>query len=245
LQLIRGADETISPLGTTIMWGAANYYVAIYGTPSSTTPWMLQISGHHYDLNRTFNGFATSASPFFIGSDPPSYIVQDTLYTPLERQFAAVNALGRTLVSNSAAQLSGTFDDVVIGPDQNTSGNVTFPRAYPTGTTNRGVLASSLTAEQQTMIRTAIEAWLNDHDSATAAELLSLYEDPANLANTYVGFSGTGTLTKLNDYIRIDGPRVWIEMSAQSAGALPNEFHYHTIWRDKVTDYGGEFGSSQ
>ena len=243
LQLIRGADETISPLGGSIMWGAANYYIALYGTPSTTTPWMLQISGHHYDLNRTFNGPVIGVTPFFIGSDPPAYIVQDTLYAPLAKQFLVMNALGRTLVDNTDAQLSGTFDDVVIGPDQDVSGTVTWPRTYPTGTSNRGVLASSLPPEQQAQIRSAIEAWVNDHDPATAAQLLGLYEDPTNLADTYVGYSGTGTLTKLNDYIRIDGPRVWIEMSAQSAGALPNEFHYHTIWRDKLTDYGGEFSS--
>ncbi len=35
--------------------------------------------------------------------------------------------------------------------------------------------------------------------------------------------------------MRIDGPRVWIEFATQGSD------HYHTIWRDRLTDYGAEF----
>ena len=37
------------------------------------------------------------------------------------------------------------------------------------------------------------------------------------------------------DYVRIDGPHVWIEFACQGSD------HYHTIWRDRATDYGAEF----
>lgn len=36
-------------------------------------------------------------------------------------------------------------------------------------------------------------------DSTTAATLIAVYEDSTALANTYVGYSGDGTLTKDND----------------------------------------------
>ena len=35
--------------------------------------------------------------------------------------------------------------------------------------------------------------------------------------------------------VRIDGPHVWIEFACQGSD------HYHTIWRDRATDYGAEF----
>jgi hypothetical protein len=35
--------------------------------------------------------------------------------------------------------------------------------------------------------------------------------------------------------VRIDGPRVWIEFATQGSD------HVHTIWRDRLTDYGAEF----
>jgi Protein of unknown function (DUF3500) len=38
-----------------------------------------------------------------------------------------------------------------------------------------------------------------------------------------------------SDYVRIDGPRVWTEFCCQG------DDHYHTNWRDRVTDYGAEF----
>ena len=79
------------------------------------------------------------------------------------------------------------------------------------------------------------------HGPATATELLSTYEDNTALANTYVGYSGTGSMVTVGDYIRIDGPRVWAEFVVRSGIADQNSYHYHSIWRDKTTDYGGNF----
>jgi hypothetical protein len=35
------------------------------------------------------------------------------------------------------------------------------------------------------------------------------------LADTYISYSGSGAMYKVNDYVRIDGPSVWIEYSKQ------------------------------
>ena len=42
--------------------------------------------------------------------------------------------------------------------------------------------------------------------------------------------------------MRIDGPRIWMELVVQRAIALPAELHFHALWRDKLADYGGEVG---
>jgi hypothetical protein len=55
--------------------------------------------------------------------------------------------------------------------------------------------------------------------------------------------SGTPATTALGtrgSYIRIDGPRAWMELVVQPAIAHPEELHYHALWRDKQSDYGGE-----
>ncbi len=241
LQEIRGSDSYITAINTMFQWGAPNYFVAFYGTPSTTSPWMLQINGHHFALNHTYNGTYASASPYFIGVEPPSYTLHGTTYTALEKQRAAMNALGQSVYGNTSAVLSGTFDDVVMGISGTTSIDTNYPQTYPSGTTGRGVLASSLSSAQLALIKTAIEAWVNDMDSTTAASLLSAYEDTTALANTYIGYSGDATLTKDNDYIRIDGPRVWIEFCVQQGVAFSTSFHFHTLWRDKTADYGGDF----
>jgi len=240
LQETRGADSSIAPVNTSFEWGAPNYFIAFYGTPSTTAPWMLQINGHHFAFNRTYNGTYTSGTPFFLGVEPASYTVHGTTYTAMEKQRAAMYALTQVVYGNTNALLSGTFDDVVMGVGSN-SIDSNYPQTYPSGTTGRGLLASNLAAAQLTLIKTAIEAWVNDMDTTTAASLLSVYEDPTALANTYVGYSGDGTLTKDNDYIRIDGPRIWIEFCVQQGVAFSTSYHFHTIWRDKTADYGGDF----
>ena len=45
-------------------------------------------------------------------------------------------------------------------------------------------------------------------------------------------------MSKPGDYVRIDGPSVWIEFSMHSGIVLENP-HPHAVWRDKATDYGG------
>ncbi|MEY4576379.1 MAG: hypothetical protein RL701_1082, partial [Pseudomonadota bacterium] len=40
-------------------------------------------------------------------------------------------------------------------------------------------------------------------------------------------------------YMRIDGPRAWIEVSCQAGVVIQGQTHYHTIFRDKTYDYGG------
>jgi hypothetical protein len=39
--------------------------------------------------------------------------------------------------------------------------------------------------------------------------------------------------------MRIDGPSVWLEYSTQGGVIIRNYSHPHTVWRDRVSDYGG------
>ncbi len=57
----------------------------------------------------------------------------------------------------------------------------------------------------------------------------------ARLDCVKASYSGSPAVDDNGDYVRIDGPRVWIEFCCQG------DDHYHTIWRDRVTDHGAEF----
>nr|WP_290877523.1 DUF3500 domain-containing protein [Aquabacterium sp.] len=114
---------------------------------------------------------------------------------------------------------------------------------------NRGVLVSSLSSAQQAYVTAAIQQYLNDYDSATAARMLAAYQ--AAYGSTYVAwanasgsFSSTGPDISANGtYMRIDGPRVWIELAAQNGVVITNQTHYHMIFRDKSYDYYNQLGS--
>ncbi len=314
---IRNADDVIRATDNTQSWNFGNYHIAILGTPSTTSAWMLQISGHHLTYNITYNAPYVSATPMFIGTEPPEYfsigtdlttsektvvvgtvngtttyfvaypynssssttstttdpgISSGTHRAPLELQRAAVCNLADSIQADanvsSAGKLSGTFSDVVMGVTNSGDGNFPFINTtptYPTGTTGRGVLFSSLNVTEQAYVRAMIEAWVNTQASDVSTSLLADYENPAALAQTYVGYQvGAGSadggatrcnfdpyinqeatpLNSQNSYLRVDGPRVWIEMVVQAAVAFRNQsfVHYHSLWRDKLADYGNEFG---
>lgn len=233
LQNIIGANNVLGQYTTG--YGAGYYYIAILGTPSTSSTWQLQIGGHHYALNHTYNGAYASGTPYFIGNEPTDYNIAGTIYFPTKGPHDAAYALTRSVYGNSSALLSGTFDDVLMG----SSGVDPYPRTYPSS--GRGILYTALDSAKQAQVKSMIEAWVTDMDSATASSLLGVYEDASALAQTYVGYSGTGTLTTQGDYIRVDGPRVWIELCVQNGVVFNQSYHYHTIWRDKTADYGGDF----
>jgi hypothetical protein len=73
---------------------------------------------------------------------------------------------------------------------------------------------------------------------------LAEYESDTSLAATYVAYSGATDLTTQDSYFRIDGPRVWIEYTIQGGIVYPARVHYHTIWRDKASDYGADYADA-
>jgi Protein of unknown function (DUF3500) len=51
-------------------------------------------------------------------------------------------------------------------------------------------------------------------------------------------FQGNATFSANVDYVRIDGPSVWIELVCQS-GVVFSSIHYHAVYRDHTRDYNG------
>ena len=104
---------------------------------------------------------------------------------------------------------------------------------------------STLSATAQANVLAAMEPWLNDLDATSAAAFKTIYQN--ELADTYVcyasntsGTSGSASsfFTTNTDYVRIDGPSVWIEFICQS-GVVMSGIHYHTVMRDHSRDYIG------
>jgi hypothetical protein len=246
---IRLADDELVPLDTRhIGWGSGNYYLTIIGEPSSHAPWILQVGGHHIAYNLTFNGRLPGATPLFLGTEPISFVHDGKTVAPLQRQSAAMSAVARAISQYPQAKLSGTFTDVVKGvvviemPGQMPKGGIDtgFPQSYPTADADRGVRYSALAPGQQTLVKTALETYTALPGQALGRRLVEAYESPAALADTFVGYAGTTDLSAKGSYIRIDGPRLWMEFIVQPAVAKPAELHYHALWRDKLSDYGGE-----
>lgn len=252
-------------------YGSGQYSIAFIGTPSKTGKWMLQLVGHHLAYNISYNATQVSATPNFLGVEPPNWSVDASgavtvtaaattpgvQHAPMEKQRKAAYDLAESIqadaAASAAAKLSGTFTDVVMGASGNTDANFKS-LAYPT--TSRGLQYSAMSAAQKTYVRAAIAAWVNNQASDVAAPLLAAYLADDALNATYVAYgvgqggkadfgaypnAAAAPLNTQHSYIRIDGPRVWIEFVVQQGVLYTSNIHYHTIWRDKTADYGGSF----
>ncbi|WP_436530200.1 DUF3500 domain-containing protein [Actinoplanes sp. HUAS TT8] len=214
-------------------YDSGNYYLAFLGTPSTTGTWQLHFGGHHLAVNLTYkDGKVEGASPFHVGVEPTSWTDTDgTRHEPLVDMKNAMVAMlaGLSSAEQTRAKISGTYSDIVLGP----GADGRFPA------TRQGLVASGLSAGQKTLILNAIKPWVVNADDATATTLMSTYE--SEMDRTYVGWSGHTTMTDHADYVRIDGPSVWVEFVCQNGVVIQNQIHYHTVYRDHTRDYGGEF----
>lgn len=244
---IRAADDVLGL--TRSGYSSGLYYLAFLGTPSTTGEWQLQFGGHHLAVNVTFNGGAvTGATPLFEGVEPKSWTVtgttttancaaapgtsaSTTTFAPLYDEQQGMAAMLASLSSTqlAAAKLSTTFTDVLLGPGQDGQ----FPA------TKVGLPVNSLSTAQKALVLAAMKPWVQDADDTTAATLLATHE--SELDSTYISFSGNATLSNNADYVRIDGPSVWIEFVCQSGVVYSSQIHYHSIWRDHKRDYGASY----
>ncbi|MEZ0538333.1 DUF3500 domain-containing protein [Fibrella arboris] len=225
------ADDYLNTIGGGSAYGAGNFYISFLGTPSTSSLWEILFTGHHYTQPYTFNaGVLTGVTPAFRGVEPAAAVsANNRSYQPFEqeRQVFAAMLSGLSSSEQATAKLAGTFTDLVLGPGKDNQ----FPA------TKLGVKVGNLSAAEQALVLNAIKLYVNDLEATTAATILTKYT--AELAATYVAYSGTTAVASANDYVRIDGPSVWIEFSYQGGVIIRNTPHPHSVWRDHTGDYGG------
>lgn len=231
LQQLLNADEYLAANGGgSGTYGAAYYYIAFLGTPATTGTFEIQYGGHHVAFANTYkDGVLVGATPSFRGVEPFStFTWNGKSNQPLQQEQAAFSAMlsGFSSTNLAAAKLSATYSDLVVGPQND--------GAFPS--TPSGVKCSNLSSSEKALVLSAIRTYVYDVDDANAATILARYT--SELDNTYVAYSGTTAMTTRNDYVRIDGPSVWIEYSCQN-GIVLSGTHPHSVWRDKSKDYGG------
>ncbi|MFC0532355.1 DUF3500 domain-containing protein [Phytohabitans kaempferiae] len=212
-----GSDDSVS---------SDRYFIALFGQPSVTDRFTVQINGHHLAVNTTYENSRVSPTPAFTGVDPVAFEVAGKRVEPMRDEADAVSDLLGSLNDDdrTAARIDGV-DDVLVGP----ANNGEFPPQ------SEGVLLSELRPEQRDRVTTAVRAWVGDTDERVAEVLMDQYQ--AEYDRTRVAWAGSTDPDVKGAYLRIDGPRLWIEFS--NVGRFDNgDLHYHSIYRDKQFDYG-------
>jgi hypothetical protein len=222
------ADDYLNVNGGGSTYGSSNYYLAFFGTPANTGQFEIMMTGHHKTVGNTYkNGALISGTPSFVATEPVTWTSGGTTYAPVSQEKDAFAAILASLSTTqlATAKSSSTFSDILLGPNTNWS----FP------ITSSGLICSGLTTAQKTLVLNAIKTYVNDIDDASAASIMATYT--SEIDNTYILYSGTTSVGSQNDYFRIDGPHVWIEFSVPN-GVILSGVHYHSVWRDRVNDYG-------
>lgn len=228
------ADAFLSVNGGGSAYGDGQYYLCFNGTPSLTGLFSLKFGGHHLQIENTYNnGVMVGATPHFEAIEPLSFSSGGNTYSPITQEKNALAAMFTTLSTSelATAKLSATFTDILMGAKNNGSyKDWTFP------TTKVGLKVGNLTPAQKNLVLEAIKTYVLDIDDDNAQAIINQYTQ--ELDETYIAYSGNATLNTKNDYVRIDGPNVWIEFTVQG-GIVMSGVHYHSIWRDHTRDYGG------
>lgn len=230
IRAILNADDFIRRSGGRIgAYGRDQYRIAFLGEPQSTGKWQLQFGGHHLAINNTYvDGILVGATPSFRGAEPTSFESDGVLIQPLTRKLTSIRALLASFdgFQVKLARLHRSPGDLVAGPGHDWD----FPEQA------KGIQAVSLTIDQRRLLWSVIEEYVRDVDDLTAAKIMATYE--RELDDTFISFFGDASLDQTDDYFRIDGPSVWIEllMDGPWSFSLP---HPHSVWRDKSSDYGG------
>ncbi len=206
-------------------YSSDNYIIAFLGAPNVTDKWQLQIGGHHLAVNLTFDkGKVIGITPLFMGLEPPE---DPTLKANHDGMVAMLSSLKPDQLT--AAKLSEGYGDVYVGPGKDGK----FPIV------KSGIKGSLLSKQQKSLLITAMQNWVQIANNETSKSTLNGYA--RQLDETYVSYFGNITLNKKGDYVRIDGPGVWIEFICQPGAVYPQGIHYHTVYRDHLKDYGDSF----
>ncbi|WP_216326354.1 DUF3500 domain-containing protein [Deinococcus aestuarii] len=216
-----------------VKFGSESYFVSFVGTPSTTSPWMMQFGGHHLAINATVVGPNIGLSPTLTGGEPVRVSFNNQTFTIIPQVPVEMTAASALLNSLTAAQqakvvISTNRIDLVLGPGHD--GQTLQPEGLP---------GSQMTAAQKTLFLALIRdrlGILNAND--LAAKMTDIQK---NLSQTYFAWYGP-TAAGSAAYWRVTGPTAIIEFSPQATDGDPTN-HLHNMYRDPTNEYGAAWTS--
>jgi hypothetical protein len=223
---IMEGDEVLAGEGGGGQFGIDHFVAGIFGTPSETDPWMLQLAGHHLVLNLTVAGEDNVLTPSFVGVQPSEFELDGETVRPMgdenDKAFELINALDTG--QQEEATLDYEVSDVVLGPGED--GRTLEPEGIP---------VSDMDGDQRDLLLSLVGEWVGLVNDETAATRMSEIED--SLAETYFAWSGPTTNGE-TAYYRITAPTLHIEFSHQAQPPPGGILHVHSIYRDPTNEYG-------
>jgi hypothetical protein len=210
------------------------YYFTIYGKPGAAEHWGLSIEGHHLSLNFVMQGEqVVDSTPQFFATNPAELKdnygegFEKGLRVLREEETLAFELLGSLVAAQKAtAMLPGETPKEIRGANE----------PQPPQTPAVGVMAASLSAEQQQTLKKLLTAYTDKMRPEVAAARWQLI-DRAGFDKVAFAWSGADK-PSVGHYYRVQGPTFVVEfinVQADAAGNPAN--HIHCVWRDLEGDF--------
>ncbi len=217
-QLLRGGRPRVG-------FGAENFWLIVFGSPSADSPWALQLDGHHLAWNLAFDGDTLEMSPSFIGTQPGRYLRDGVEVVPMEGEVEGAFALLATLTDEqrAAALVSPTRRQLVSGPG--TDGQVPEPIGIP---------VKDLDNSQQEALLALLGHYVGDLPEPHASRRMEVLREELDAMH----FAWHGPTESPADVsYRVQGPSLIVEYACQDLGGNPLD-HLHSMYRDPTNEYG-------
>ena len=208
--------------------GAANYWIAIFGTPSETEPWGVQWDGHHVAVNLTIVGEKMTLSPAFIGTQPHKFMLGEQEITPMKNEIAWAVALMESLDKKQRKQ---AIINTKRGRMQAGAGKDGYiPPA-------KGLPCKDLTEAQLAQLLKLVGLWVDDLPAKPAAARMKELEGQLKKAH----FAWYGPFAPGSDAsYHLVGPEIILEYTGQDLGGNPLD-HIHSVYRNPANEYGAQW----
>ena len=218
LGLLEGRPERRDP---------ENYYVAIFGDPSSEGPWAWRFEGHHLSLNFSSpSGLLTVTSPAFMGANPARVPSGPKAgWRPLGREEDLARALVRSFTPDQREQATIATEapgDILTGNDR---------EARLDGF--EGLPADAMTAEQRVILFEIVHEYAGN--TTTDIDWLMRVENEIPAGDIRFAWAGSSEPGEAH-YYRVHAPAFLIEYDNTQNDAN----HVHSVWRDLENDFGGD-----
>lgn len=202
-------------------FGFDNFYLAVFGKPSPTEPWLVQFGGHHLAVNITVVGKDFVLTPTLTCAQPSSFAKGDKTIRPLGSEHDLAFKLMASLDEKQKAKaiLKNRVSDLILGPGKDGKDLAAD-----------GIKGAELDEKQQALLLELAGAWVQILHESSADKRMA--EIKANVKDTYFAWSGPAAEGSVA-YFRVQGPSVVIEYAPQG-----NTDHIHTIVRELGNDYG-------
>jgi Protein of unknown function (DUF3500) len=222
------ADQVLHDLqGGDQLFGSANYYTTVYGSPEDSN-WAWMLTGHHMSAIFTVSGDRTALTPMFTGAQPlmvPTGL--DAGWQVLPQDASRASELLASLSSDQQpVAIIGTSapGDVIAGPGRQSSLS-----------TFQGIASGDLSDQQQRLLWILVQEFVRNADFDAAEAQLALVQQ--TWTDVHFAWQGPAPTADARYYFRVHGPRILIEYDVQEPMTSQGG-HVHAITRDPTNDYG-------